>query len=163
MVKWIGWLVLLAVSVFVLRRWGRSLLPFRKELAAATNALLTEHYLATQDLAVVSPFSKTLADGVFDVCRASGFPNAAEEAITRQFNRRDRFTQLNVIALALHHAGMPPLLPQEFWRPSRNPFLAKSDPGSISAVSARLLHDHGVKIDIANIPLRFVDGHIVTG
>jgi hypothetical protein len=160
MMKWIGWLVLVALCVFLLRRSGKGLLPFQKELAAATNALLTEHYLAAHDLAAVSPFSKALAYAVCDACRASGFPNATAEFIAEQFNGYDRFTQLNVIALALHHAGTAPLLPREFWRPSRNPFLAKRDPGSIGAVSARLHHDHGVKIDIGETALRLVDGHI---
>lgn len=93
---------------------------------------LAEHYLAAHELGKVSPFSQALADKVRDLCRANGFPNATEELIASQFNRRDRFTQLNVIALALHHAGTAPLLPREFWRPSRNPFLAKMDPGEHS-------------------------------
>ncbi len=163
MLKWIGWLVvLLAVAMFVLRRSARkSLLPLQKELADATNALLTEHYLAAHDFAAVSPFSKALADSVCGMCKASGFPNATEELIARQFNRHDRFTQLNVIAMALHHDSTEPPLPGEYWQPSRNPFSAKIDPGSISAVSARLLHEHGIKIDIGETALRFVDGNIL--
>ncbi len=110
MLKWFSWLVLLAfVVVLLLRRSTRkSLLPLQKELADATNALLTEHYLAAHDLAAVSPFSKELADSVCGVCRASGFPNATEELVARQFNRHNRFTQLNVIAMALHHDGTEP-------------------------------------------------------
>jgi hypothetical protein len=75
MLKWIGWLlVLLAVAMFVLRRSaGKSLLPLQKELADATNALLVEHCLAAHDLAVVSPFSKALADSV---CGMSLWHNA---------------------------------------------------------------------------------------
>jgi hypothetical protein len=161
MLKWIIWLALVAIAIFWLRRSGRSMLPFQKELAAASNALLAEHYLAAHNLAAVSPFSKALADRVCDMCRAMGFPNATEELIAEQFNNRDRFTQLNVIALALHHGGVAPPLPREFWRPPRNPFLAKRDPGSISAVSARLHHDHGVNIDIGETPLRLIDGRIV--
>ncbi len=163
MLKWIGWLVvLLAVAMFLLRRSaGKSLLPLQKELNDATNALLTEHYLAAHDLAAVSPFSKALADSVCGMCIARGYPNATDVLIARQFNRHDRFAQLNVIAMALHHDGTEPPLPREYWRPSRNPFLVKRDPGSISAVSARLHHDHGVQIDIGNSPLQFVDGNIL--
>jgi len=163
MVKWISWFVLLAfVVVLLLRKSTRkSLLPLQKELADVTNALLTEHYLAAHDLAAVSPFSKALADNVCGMCRARGFPNATEELVARQFNRHDRFTQLNVIAMGLHHDGTEPPLPREYWRPSRNPFSVERDPGSISAVSARLFHDHGVKIDIGETPLRFVDGNIL--
>jgi len=164
MVKWINSLVLLAfVVVLLLRRSTRkSLLPLQKELADATNVLLTEYYLAAHDLAAVSPYSKALADSVCSMCRARGFPNATEELVARQFNRHDRFTQLNVIAMALHHDGTEPPLPREYWRPSRNPFSVERDPGSISAVSARLLRDHGVKIDIGETPLRFVDQYILS-
>ncbi len=163
MVKWISSLVVLAfVVVLLLRRSTRkSLLPLQKELADATNALLTEHYLAAHDLAAVSPFSKALADSVCGMCKARGFPNATEELVARQFNRHDRYTQLNVIAMALHHDGTEPPLPREYWGPSRNPFSVARDPGSISAVSARLLRDHSVQIDIGATPLRFVDGNIL--
>jgi len=165
MVQWISWLVLLAfVVVLLLRRSTRkSLLPLQKDLADATNALLTEHYLAAHGLATVSPFSKALADSVCGMCRARGFPNATEELVARQFNRYDRFTQLNVIAMALHNDGTEPPLLREYWRPSRNPFSANLDPGSINAVSVRLLRDHGVKIDIGETPLRFVGGNILSG
>src|SRR5271166_6335510 len=107
MVKWIVWLVLLAFVVLLLlrRSTGKSLLPLQKELADATNALLTEHYLAAHELAAVSPFSKALADNVCGMCKTSRFPNATEEVTAHQFNRHDRFTQLNVIAMALHHDG----------------------------------------------------------
>lgn len=136
-------------------------MPLQKELAAATNAVLTEHYLAAHDFTSVSPFPKTLANSVCAMCIASGFPNATEELIARQFNRHDRFAQLNVIAMALRHDGTEPPLPREYWLPLRNPFSAKRDPGCISAVSARLLHDHGIKIEIGETALRFVDGNIL--
>jgi hypothetical protein len=160
--RWIIWLALVAVIIFLWRRRsGRNLLPFQKELAAASNALLAEHYLAAHDLSATSPFSKALADTVCNVWRASGFPNTSDEDIAGSFNNCDRFTQLNLVALALYHASTAPLLPREFWRPPRNPFLAIRDPGSISAVSARLYHDHGVEIDIGETPLRFIDRRIV--
>jgi hypothetical protein len=160
--KWFGWLVVLGVpAVYLLRSLGVSLLPLSKELAAARNVLLAEHYLAAHDVTAQSPFSKELADMVRDVTRASGFPNATDEFIAGTFNRDDRFRQLNMIALALYHADVEPPLPGEFWQPPRNPYVAKRHPGSIEAISALLHRDHGVKIDIGETPLRFVDGHIL--
>jgi hypothetical protein len=161
MLKWIIWLALVAIAIFWLRRSGRGVLPLHKEISAASNALLAEHYLAAQDLAAVSPFSKALADRVCDVFRASGFPRDTDESIAELFNDNDRFTQLNVIALTLRHDGVEPLLPREFWWPLRNPFLAIRDLKIIRDVSARLHRDHGVNIDIGKTPLRFIDGRIV--
>src|SRR5579863_495473 len=158
MLEWIVWLALVAAAIFLWRS-RRNALPFR--LAAATNALLAEHYLAAHDLALLSPFSKALADQVCDMCRASRFPNATDALIAEQFNKRDRFTQLNVIAMALHHGGVAPPLPWEVWRPARNPFVAKRDRGSISAVSVRLHRDHGVKIEIGETRLRLIDGRVM--
>jgi hypothetical protein len=154
MLKWVIWLALVPVAIFWLRR-------SRGELAVATNALLAEHYLSLHGVENDSPFSRQLADSVCSLSRASGFPNAAEDVVARQFNRHDRFTQLNVIAVALHHGGIEPPLPREFWRPIRNPFLSKRDQASIHAALARLSRDHGVNIDLGQARLRFVDGHIV--
>lgn len=101
------------------------------------------------------PIMSPLAQMVSEVLRAGGFPNASDKMVARQFNRHHRFVQLNVIALALSHAGVNPEVSGEMWHSISNPFRLEADEKNIEAVSDRIHAQHGVRLSVSTAPLRF--------
>ncbi len=155
---WLIWTVLVVALLVLVRRIRVS----PKDFAAATNALLAEHHLSLR-LSETSEYPKQLAELLRNVTRATGFPNATDELVFGSFDRRDRFVQLNLIALALDHAGIDPEIPGEKWYPFRNPFLLKRDDSNIQTVSERIYRQCGIRLEVNEAKLRFDNDRIVDG
>jgi len=133
--------------IFVVRR----LLPNKKKLAAATNALLAEYDIGLIELIPANPFAQELKNAIATVWQVSGFPSTSREEALRDFDSRSRFIQLNIIAMALETMGHQPMLPGEAWQYVRNPFVGGlEDPRYVDLAAGMIKKDHGVDIQISN-------------
>ena len=142
---WLFYLIIAVVVVISIK----IILPSPKKLAAATNALLAEHILQHVELTPDNPFAKELRDKIVDVWRVSGFPNIEESMVVDSFNRRSRFVQLNIIAMAFNELGHDPMLPNEIWHSVSNPFVPGLDNDAhVQAVVKRIQSNHGIYLQI---------------
>ncbi|MFC1720054.1 hypothetical protein ACFL00_02820 [Pseudomonadota bacterium] len=137
--------------------WLKKFIPSTSDFGAATNALLAERLISSNDLIAERASSLQLAQRVMVFLREGGFPNAADELIMRQFNRKNRYVQLNIIALSLNKAGVSTGLTNEFWHVIDNPFRLELDESNLRAVSDRLNNDHDLSLEIKTPSLRMSD------
>lgn len=155
---WIVYVVIFVLVVIFVRR----LLPSPKNLGAATNALLAEHYLQSIELVPENPFTTELGNGIVNVFRLSGFPNIDDSAVFEKFNNSNRFVQLLLIAMALNEFGNQPKLQNEFWHPVKNPFATNLENSShVDAVKGRLLSTHDADVHISENKLHLDEKGLV--
>ena len=143
--EWLLWVVLVIVAVFA----AKKLFLSPKDFGAATNALLAEHYLSSAR----PEAKKRIASLVIEVLKAGGLPNLPEDRLFRQFNRQERFVQLNVIALALERGNIQPGIQGEMWHLVRNPFQLSQVDANIQAVADRLTAQVGARLQVGVTPL----------
>lgn len=138
-------------------RYASVIWPRPKKFNAATNALLAEHLLGLVELVPGNPFSKEIADTIVRLLLSSNLWTSRDDVVAF-FNSEPRFTQLNVIAMALNELGHMPLLSKEIWQPVKNPLLPDlADQRHIDAVAQRLNAKHSVSIAIPPRRFQIVD------
>jgi hypothetical protein len=150
--SWLLWVGLLIAGVVV----AKKLFLSPKDFGAATNALLAEHYLSN----ATPEAKKRVAGLVMEVLKAGGFPNMPEDRLVGQFNRRERFIQLNVVALALERGGIHPRVQGEIWHSVRNPFQLNRVEANIQAVADRLKAQMAERPQLGSSPLAISAGSI---
>lgn len=147
--EWYYWAALAVATAMVIRYMRRS----GKGFAAATNALLAEHFLA-RHLHIDPNFEPALVGAVHEVMRSGGFPGLSDKLVERFFNNSERFIQLNIIALAIERMGHLPPIEGEVWCSVRNPSVAVYDKRDVLAVADRLRWKSKVSLSIGEEQLK---------
>jgi hypothetical protein len=124
---------------------------------AALNALLAEHCLGLIELVAMNPFAAELREGIMSAFRVgSPFPQN-EEAWSTKFNNLSRVVQLNFVAMGFNELGMLPSLPDEYWRPVRNPFILRGIEHKLDKASRYIERRHGTRVRLRDGKLALLD------